>query len=153
MIQYYSVKQKHIRESRKVTVENIPEYILIKGHIVTYTLKRHYFLVPFSFLVLLLFLNNIIALLTQSHQAAYLQSKPALLLYGLIRVVYVNHIHLYNWSHPSCYLTTAILNDFNGVVMAYIALGYSYWASFHNMYAMPTKDINYNCHIKAIELI
>ena len=37
--------------------------------------------------------------------------------------------------------------------MAYTALAYSYWASFHDTYATPTIDINYNCHIKAIELI
>ena len=49
--------------------------------------------------------------------------------------------------------------------MAYIALAYSYWASFHDIksyyellttcmdaYVTPTEDTDYSCHIKAIEL-
>ena len=39
--------------------------------------------------------------------------------------------------------------------MAYTALGYSYWASFHDAYGclhhayvMPTIDIDHSCHIK-----
>ena len=39
---------------------------------------------------------------------------------------------------------------------AYTALAYSYWVSFHDMngcYVTPTNDIDYSCHIKAIELI
>ena len=48
--------------------------------------------------------------------------------------VYVNHAYLDNWSAPSCYLTTAVLNDCYRQVMAYAALAYSYWASFHDAY-------------------
>ena len=48
--------------------------------------------------------------------------------------VYVNHTHLYNWSAPSCYFTTAVLNDCYSEVMAYTVLAYSYWASFHDAY-------------------
>ena len=58
-------------------------------------------------------------------------------------------------SAPPCYLT-AVLNDCYCEVAAYIVLAYSYWASFHNEYGdytMPTKDIDYYSHIKAIELI
>ena len=40
--------------------------------------------------------------------------------------VYVNHTHLDNWSAPSCYFTTAVLNDLYSEKMAYTALGYSY---------------------------
>ena len=71
--------------------------------------------------------------------------------------VYVNHIHLYNWSPPPYYLTTAVLNDCYSEVMAYTVLAYSYWASFHdaymNGYIMATNNTDYGCHIKAIELI
>ena len=64
-----------VRKTKKVTVETIPKQLeyVTKGHIATYTilfflnLKWLYFLVPFSSLVLLLFLNNI------------LQPKPGLL--------------------------------------------------------------------------
>ena len=48
--------------------------------------------------------------------------------------IYVNHTHLNNCSAPSCYFTTAVLNDCYSEVMAYTALAYSYWASFHNEY-------------------
>ena len=40
--------------------------------------------------------------------------------------------------------------------MAYTALAYSYWASFHermDAYVTPTNYTNYSCHIKAVELI
>ena len=69
--------------------------------------------------------------------------------------IYVNHTHLNNQRAPSCYFTTAVLNDCYSEVMAYTVLAYSYWASFHNAYAYvtPTTDTNYSCHIKAIELI
>ena len=40
--------------------------------------------------------------------------------------VYVNHTHLDNWSAPSCYFTTAVLNDCYSEVTAYTALAYSY---------------------------
>ena len=40
--------------------------------------------------------------------------------------VYVNHTHLDNWSAPSCYFTTAVLNDCYSEKIAYTALGYSY---------------------------
>ena len=46
--------------------------------------------------------------------------------------IHVNHTYLYNRSPPFCYLTTAVLNDCYSEVMAYAALAYSYWASFHN---------------------
>ena len=49
--------------------------------------------------------------------------------------IYVNHTHLYNWSAPLSYLTTAVLNDCYSEVTAYIALAYSYLASFHDGYA------------------
>ena len=48
--------------------------------------------------------------------------------------VYVNHAYLYNWSAPSCYLTTAVLDDYYSEVTAYTVLAYSYWASFHDTY-------------------
>ena len=48
--------------------------------------------------------------------------------------VYINHTHLYNWGTPPYYLTTAVLNDGYSEVTAYIALAYSYWASFHDTY-------------------
>ena len=48
--------------------------------------------------------------------------------------VYVNHTHLDNWSAPSCYFTTAVLNDCYSKVMAYTVLAYSYRASFHDAY-------------------
>ena len=38
-------------------------------------------------------------------------------------------------------------------VMAYTVLAYFYWASFHNTHGCLRHDIDYNCHIKAIELI
>ena len=44
--------------------------------------------------------------------------------------VQINHTHIQNWSAPSCYLTTAVLNDFYSEVTAYTALAYSYWASY-----------------------
>ena len=47
---------------------------------------------------------------------------------------YVNHTHLDNLSTPSCYFTTAVLNDCYSEVTAYTALAYSYWASFHDVY-------------------
>ena len=47
---------------------------------------------------------------------------------------YVNHTHLDNCSVPSCYFTTAVLNDCYSEVMAYTALPYSYWASFYDAY-------------------
>ena len=40
--------------------------------------------------------------------------------------VYVNHAHLYNWSPPPLYLTTAVLNDCYSEVTAYTVLAYSY---------------------------
>ena len=64
----------------------------------------------------------------------------ALLLNGSIRV-YVNYTHLYNWSPPPCYLTTDVLNDCYSEVMAYTALAYSYWASFHNAYGFLPHTI------------
>ena len=48
--------------------------------------------------------------------------------------VNVNHAYLNNWSAPSCYLTTAVLNDFYSDLTAYRALAYTYWASFHDVY-------------------
>ena len=45
--------------------------------------------------------------------------------------VNVNHVHLQNWSAPSCYLTTAVLNDCYSEVTACTALAYS---CFHNTY-------------------
>ena len=68
--------------------------------------------------------------------------------------VYVNHTYLFKWSAPSCYLTTAFLNDCYSEVTAYTALGYSYWAIVFTMrmdaYITPTKDTGYSCYIKAI---
>ena len=40
--------------------------------------------------------------------------------------VYINHTHFDNWSVPSCYFTTAALNDCYSEVMAYTVLAYSY---------------------------
>ena len=40
--------------------------------------------------------------------------------------VYVNYTHLYNWSTPPYYLTTAVLNNYYSEVMAYTALTYPY---------------------------
>ena len=48
--------------------------------------------------------------------------------------IYINHIHLYNWTALPCYLTTAVLNDCYRKETAYTALVYSYWASFHDVY-------------------
>ena len=39
--------------------------------------------------------------------------------------VYINHAYLYNGRALSCYLTTAVLNDYYSEVMAYTVLGYS----------------------------
>ena len=54
-------------------------------------------------------------------------------------------------------LTIAVLNDCYSEVTAYAVLAYSYWDSFHDVYAdayvTPTNDTDYSCHIKAIELI
>ena len=59
--------------------------------------------------------------------------------------------------HRVTYFTTAVLNECYSEVMAYTALAYSCWASFHDAYiyayVMPTVDTEYSCHIKAIELI
>ena len=52
----------------------------------------------------------------------------------MARYAYVNHTYLYNWSAPPYYITTAVLNDCYSEVMAYTALAYSYWASFHDAY-------------------
>ena len=48
--------------------------------------------------------------------------------------VHVNHAYLYNPSAPSCYFTTAVLNDCYSELTAYTAIAYSYWASFHDTY-------------------
>ena len=48
--------------------------------------------------------------------------------------VYINHAYLYNWSTLPSYFTTAVLNDCYSEVMAYTALAYYYWASFHDAY-------------------
>ena len=48
--------------------------------------------------------------------------------------LYVSHTHFYNCSPPPYYLTTAVLNDCYSEVTAYMALAYSYWASFHDVY-------------------
>ena len=48
--------------------------------------------------------------------------------------VHVNHTHLDNRSAPSCYFTKAVLNECYSEVMAYTALAYSYWASYHDSY-------------------
>ena len=59
----------------------------------------------------------------------------------------------------SYYLTTPVLNDCYSEVMAYIALAYSYCqfglvsVTRMDAYVTPTKDTDYSCHIKAIELI
>ena len=64
-------------------------------------------------------------------------------------LVYVNHAHLQNRSAPSCYFTTAVLNDCYSELTAYTVLAYSYWASFHDdAYITPTNDTDYSCHIK-----
>ena len=39
-----------------------------------------------------------------------------------------------NLNASSCYFTTAVLNDCYNEAMAYTALAYSYWASFHDTY-------------------
>ena len=39
---------------------------------------------------------------------------------------YVYHTHLDNWSAPSYYFTTAVLNDCYSELMAYTALAYFY---------------------------
>ena len=70
--------------------------------------------------------------------------------------VYINHAYLYNWSGPSCYLTTAVLNDCYSEATAYTALAYSYWDSFHDAlgaYVMPTNNTDYSCNIKTMKLI
>ena len=69
---------------------------------------------------------------------------------------YVNHAHLYNQSAPSCYLTTAVLNDCYSEVMAYTALAYFIGLVYTmrmDAYIAPTNNIDYSCHIKAKELI
>ena len=48
--------------------------------------------------------------------------------------VYVNRTHLDNWSAPSCYFPTAVLDDCYSEVTGYTTLAYSYWASFHDTY-------------------
>ena len=48
--------------------------------------------------------------------------------------VHVSHAYLYNPSAPSCYFTTAVLNDCYSELTAYTALAYSYWAGFHDAY-------------------
>ena len=48
------------------------------------------------------------------------------------------------------------INDCYSELMAYTALSYSYWASFHDVYGWlhhATKDTDYSCLIEAIELI
>ena len=51
------------------------------------------------------------------------------------------------------YLTTAVLNECYGEVMAYTALAYSSSTMCMDAHTTPTNDSNYSCHIKAIELI
>ena len=58
--------------------------------------------------------------------------------------IYVNHAHLQNQSTPSCYLTTAVLNDCYSEVMAYIALAYSVFMMRMDAKDMPTDDTNYS---------
>ena len=50
-------------------------------------------------------------------------------------------IHVCSYSTPtfitevlSCYLSTTVFNDYYSESMAYIALAYSYWVSFHDIY-------------------
>ena len=57
---------------------------------------------------------------------------------------------------PSCYLTTAVLNDCYSEVTAYTSPAYSYWATTRmDPYVTPTNDTDYvySCHIETIEHI
>ena len=61
-----------VRETRKATIETILKQLeyFTKGHKAMQTMLfnlKWLFLVPFSSLVLLLFLNNVIVLMTRSH--------------------------------------------------------------------------------------
>ena len=69
--------------------------------------------------------------------------------------VYINHTHLYNWSASSCYLTTAVKNDYYSELTAYTVLAYSYWACFHDAYGClcHAHYTDNSCHVKAIEHI
>ena len=69
---------------------------------------------------------------------------------------YIHHTHFYNWSTPSCYSSTAALNDFYRDLMPYAALANSYLVSFHDAYqcqAHTHKDNGYSCHISSVELV
>ena len=48
--------------------------------------------------------------------------------------VHVCHFHLYNWSAPSCYSSTAAYNDCYSELAPYTALAYSYRVSLHDAY-------------------
>ena len=90
-------------------------------------------LVPVSSLVVLLFLNNIILPITQSRLSTA-QASSSFKWFDTCASTSTDHAYLYNWSAPSFYLTTAVLNDCYSEETAYTVLVYSYQASFHNAY-------------------
>ena len=70
--------------------------------------------------------------------------------------IHIHHTHLYNWSAPSCYLSTAAFNDCYTEIMLYTVLANSqgvqrkyrkmtvtnaYWNNF------VVKDASLNDHI------
>ena len=90
------------------------------------------------FLVPLLFLNHIIVL-TRSHLSTA-QASSSFKWLDTHTYVYFNHAHLQNWSAPSCYWTTAVLNDCYSEVTAYTALAYSVFMMRMDTKATPTDD-------------
>ena len=50
----------------------------------------------------------------------------------------------------SCYLTTAVLNDFYSKIMAYTALAYSVFMTHMDAKATTIDDTNYSYHKKGI---
>ena len=114
-------------------------------------LKRLYSLVLLAPWYSYCFLNNIIVLITQSHLSiAQISSSFKWL------DMHTSTSTTPTLSAPSCYFTTAVLNDCYSEVTAYTALAYSYWASFTtrmDAYVTPTNNTDYSCHIKPIELV
>ena len=103
-------------------------------HTIVLNLKQLYSLVPFSSSVFLLFLNSNIVLITRSRLSIAQVSSPFKWLDTHSRLVRLRQPHPPYRSAPSCYFTTALLNDCYNEVTANTVLAYSYWASFHDAY-------------------
>ena len=70
--------------------------------------------------------------------------------------VYVCHTHLYNWSIPFCYSTTAAFNDVTvnqHLIEYWLTLIGLVSMTFINAKATSIHDNDYNCHVTAVKLV